>query len=193
MPQVKYTDVKGLHQVSGTGILFDQDLGQTWGAGAIGDGVSPKAFRRTENGVIITTIKIDVSGLAQKGDAANDVIGLAAGGAAYLYRNVVANNGVLFRAEIACIEALGQGTATISTDIDIAFNSSAILAYDGAAGAAEINTAGFANAGKVVVAEDLNLTDNDYLYLVEGDTTASTGVFNAGQFIITLYGHAVLT
>tara|TARA_Y100001973_G_scaffold102324_1_gene167134 strand:- start:84 stop:665 length:582 start_codon:yes stop_codon:yes gene_type:complete len=193
MPKVLYTGPKGLHQVTGTGIVFDEDIGQTWGAGAIGDGAAPKAFRRTENGVIVTTIKIDISGLGVKGDAANDVIGLAAGGAAYIYRNEVAKNGVIFRAEVACIEVPGQGTATITTDIDLAFHASAALEYDGAAGAAEINTGGFANAGKVAVDNDLNLTDNDYLYLVEGDTAATTGVYNAGQFIIRLYGHALLT
>ncbi len=192
MPRVRYTDAKGLFQENGSGFDLDNDIGQTWGAGAIGNGVAPKAFRRTENGVIVTTLKIDISGLAVKGDAANDVIGLAAGGAAYIYRNEVAKNGVIFRAEIICVETPGEGTATITTDIDFAFNSSAILAYDGAASAAEINTGGFANAGKMASDDDLNLTEGDYMYIVEGDTAATTGVYNAGQFIIRLYGHPTL-
>lgn len=193
MPKVEYTAAKGLFQTAGSGVTFDEDIGQTWGAGAIGTGVAPKAFRRTENGVIITTLKIDITGLGVKGDAANDVIGLAAGGAAYLYRNQVANNGVIFKIEVIALEVPGQGTATITTDIDFAWNASGALAYDSGAGTAEINTGGFSTAGKVITDDDNNLTEGDYLYIVEGDTAATTGVYNAGQFIIRLYGHALLT
>ena len=35
------------------------------------------------------------------------------------------------------------------------------------------------------------LTANNYFYLVEGDTAATDAVYNAGQFILTLYGHAI--
>jgi len=165
------------------------------GAGAIGTGTqtAPQTYRRTENGIIITTIKFDITGLAVKGTSANDVIGLAAGGAAYLGRNVVATNGVIFRAEMSCIELPGQGTATITQDIDIATNSSAALIYDGAAGANKLfNTAALV-AGETVVNNVPALTANDYFYLVEADTAATTGVYNAGQFIIKLFGHALLT
>jgi len=37
------------------------------------------------------------------------------------------------------------------------------------------------------------LTANDYLYLVEGDSAASAGVYDAGQFVFRFYGHAVLS
>jgi hypothetical protein len=168
--------------------------GTTYGVGAIGTGAigAPELYRYTENGVIVTQIKVDITGLSCKGDAAEDVIGLAAGGAAYIYRNVVADNGILYRMEVACIELPGQGTATITTDIDFAFNSSATLAFDGAAGTAEMNM-GTSVAGTVVVDNVLGLTANDYLYIVEGDTAATTGIYNAGQYLITLYGHALLT
>lgn len=193
MPKVEYTAAKGLFQTSGSGIVFDEEVTGQFGAGAIGTGAAPKAFRRTENGVIITTLKFDITGLKVKGTSQNDVIGLGAGGAAYIYRNVVADNGIIFRAEVACIELPAQGSGTFTTDIDFAFNASAALAFDGAAGTAEINTGGFANAGLVAVDNDLGLTANDYLYIVEGDTAATNGVYSAGQFIIRLYGHALLT
>ena len=168
--------------------------GTTYGVGAIGTGAigAPELYRFTENGIICTTIKVDITGLANVGTAANDVIGLAAGGAAYIYRNVVADNGILFRAEVACIELPGQGTATITTDIDFAFNSSATLAYDGAAGAGEINM-GTSVAGTTVVDNALSLTADDYMYITEADTAGTTGVYNAGQYVIRLYGHALLT
>ena len=168
--------------------------GTTYGVGAIGTGDigAPELYRFTENGIIITQIKVDITGLACKGDAANDVIGLAAGGAAYIYRNVVADNGIIFKMEVACIELPGQETATITTDIDFAWNSSATLAYDQAAGTAEMNM-GTSVAGTMVADKTMGLTANDYLYIVEGDTAATTGVYNAGQYLITLYGHALLT
>ena len=168
--------------------------GTTYGVGAIGTSAfgAPELYRFTENGIICTTIKVDITGLANVGTAANDVIGLAAGGAAYIYRNVVADNGILFRAEVACLELPGEGTATITTDIDFSFNSSAVLAYDGAAGAGAINM-GTSVAGTMVDDIALSLTANDYMYIVEADTAGTTGVYNAGQYVIRLYGHALLT
>ena len=161
------------------------------GAGAIGTAFTPRKYQWTENGHIITEHHVDLTGLACKGDAANDVIGLAAGGAAYLDRYVTSTHGVVYKVEAICLETPGEGTATITADIDIAFNSSAALAYDGAAGAAECNLGGVA-AGGVYVVTAPALTANDYMYLVEGDTAATTGVYDAGMLIIRLYGHAVL-
>jgi hypothetical protein len=168
--------------------------GTTYGVGAIGTGAigAPQLYRFTENGVIVTQIKVDITGLACKGDAANDVIGLAALGAAYIYRNVVADNGILYRMEVACIELPTQTTATITTDIDFAWNASGGLTYDGAAGTSEMNM-GTSVAGTVVVDNVLGLTANDYLYITEGDTAATTGVYAGGQYLITLYGHALFT
>ena len=168
--------------------------GSTYGAGAVGTGTigAPQLYRTTDNGVILTQIKVDITGLACKGDSADDVIGLAAGGAAYIYRNVVADNGILFRMEVACLELPTETTATITTDIDFAWNASAVLAYDGAAGTSEMNM-GTSVAGTVVVDNVLGLTADDYLYITEGDAGATTGVYAGGQYLISLYGHALLT
>jgi hypothetical protein len=46
-------------------------------------------------------------------------------------------------------------------------------------------------AGEQVVNIIPALTANHYFYVVEADTAASDAVFNAGQFILTLYGHAI--
>jgi len=170
------------------------DVGQpdSHGAGALGTAFSPRVFQRTFNDHIITTIHVDITGLACKGDAANDVIGLAAGGAAYLCQYTTASFGVVYRVEVICLETPGQGTATITTDIDLAGNSSGTLEYDGAAGEAECNLGGVA-AGNSYVVDAPGLTADDYIYLVEGDTAATTGVYNAGQLIIIFYGHPVLS
>jgi len=37
------------------------------------------------------------------------------------------------------------------------------------------------------------ITADHYLYLTEGSAEAEDCVFGAGQYIITLYGHALLT
>lgn len=157
------------------------------GAGAIGTGVAPATYRYTQNGTIITEIKVDLEGLKSK-DTANDVIGLGAGGAAYIGRNVVATNGIIYKIELICLETPAGG----DNDVNVVANASAALAYDGAGGTAYGIDGGDAVAGQVI--EDLvqGLTANDYFYL-----TAGTGdldvVYTAGQFIVRLYGHPVLT
>jgi hypothetical protein len=161
------------------------------GAGAIATSFAPITRRYTENGVIITKIHFDLTALGAKGAAANDVIGLPAGGAAYIGRNVVATNGIIYKAELACIELPAVASGTVTTDIDIATNASATLAYDGAAGTAKLINSAAMVAGEQVVNILPALTANHYFYIVEADTAASDAVFNAGQFILTLYGHAI--
>jgi len=163
------------------------------GVGAIGTSSfgAPQTSRWTENGVIITQIKFDLTGLGVVGTAANDVIGLAAGGAAYIGRNVVATNGIIFKAHMACIEA-ATGTATITQNINIATNASAALAYDGAASTVKLITGSTMVAGQGVQNLVPATTANDYYYITEADTAATTGVYTAGQYILTTYGHALL-
>ncbi len=162
------------------------------GAGAIGTAFAPRTYRYTREGTIITEIHVDLTGLACKGDAAKDAIGLAAGGACYIGRYVVATNGVVYRVEMSCLEAPGEGTATITSDIDLGAEDVGTTTYDDAVDDVVINTGGLA-AGKTYVNDAPALTANDYLYLVEGDTAATTGVYNAGQVIVRLFGHAVLS
>jgi hypothetical protein len=161
------------------------------GAGAVATSFAPITRRFTQNGVIITKIHFDLTGLGAKGADANDVIGLPAGGNAFIGRNVVSNNGIIYRAELVCIELPAIASGTVTTDIDIATNSSGTLAYDGAGGTAKLINSAAMVAGEQVVNIVPAVTGNDYFYLVEADTAASDAVFNAGQFILTLYGHAI--
>ena len=181
------TDLTPIHiaGTSGGTTLFS-----SYGAGALSTEVAPQYRQKTNGTEIVTEILVDLTNLACKGDAANDVIGLAAGGAAYIGKYVSATMGNLYKVEVVCLEVPGQGTATITTDIDINFNSSATLAYDGAAGTSEVNTGGFAAVGaSAIVANTAGAAvPADYIYLVEGDTAATTGVYNAGKLLIKLYG-----
>ena len=157
------------------------------GAGAIGTGVAPETNRYSRDEVIITEIRIDLTGLASVATA-NDVIGLAAGGVAYIGRNVVATNGIIFKIELICLETPVGG----DDDVNVVANVSAALAHDGAGGTTYGVNGGDAVAGQVV--EDLvqGLTANHYFYLTAG-TGDTAAAYTAGQFIIRLYGHALLS
>ena len=167
------------------------------GAGAIGTGtiLAPRTYRRTENGIIIKTIKIDITGLTVLGTQAKDCIGLATGTpVAYIGRYVTATDGICFRIEMSCIEVPGEGTATITQDIDLGADGDGTM-YEADGVAIDdiiVNTASLV-AGETVVNNAPALTANDYIYLIEGDTAATTGIYNAGQFIIKFYGHPLLT
>ena len=169
-------------------------LSAQYGAGALGtsDLGGPETYRRTENGTIITTILVDVTGLGCKGTAANDVIGLPGGGAAYLGRYTTAAYGIVYRVEMACVE-LPAGSGSATTDIDLMANASGTIEYDGAGGGVGdiFNTAGMV-AGQELSNITPALTANDYFYLLEADAAATDGVYTAGQYIITFYGRALL-
>jgi hypothetical protein len=168
------------------------DIGQTWGAGAVGTGPGNKAYRSTDpiSGIITTEVHIDLTGLKAKGGDAGDVIGVGTV-PAYIYKNEVANNGIIFKHEIICTELPAAGSGTITTDINVAWNSAATIDYDEAGGTgSEINTEGLV-AGQIVEDNTAAITANHYAYLTEGDTAASDGVYNAGQLIYRMYGYKV--
>lgn len=154
--------------------------------GAIGTGIAPVTNRYTRDGVIVTDIKIDMTGLVSK-NTANDIIGKGAV-AAYIGRNVVATNGVIFRIEMICLEV----PATGDTDINLVSGSAADDEYDEAVtgAAVEINGGTWA-AGTVVQTLIPAVAANYYFYLTTG-AGATAGTYTTGQFLIRLYGHALL-
>ena len=178
------------------GISGGTTLSTSYGAGAISTGSgaigAPRYSRTTVGDVIVTTSLVDLTGLTVKGGNAGDAIGVGTD-PAYIYKNVVNENGIIFKQEIACLELPAAGSGTITTDINLAWNSAATIDYDEAVGTgSEINTAGLV-AGQVVSDETAALTANHYAYLTEGDTAASDGTHNAGQILITLYGAKIAT
>ena len=156
------------------------------GAGSIGTAVAPATYRWIENGVIITQIKFDLTGLASVATA-NDVIGLAAGGVAYIGRNVVATNGVIFKAELSCLETPLTG----DNDVNVVTNASAALVYDDAGGTTYISNSGDLLAGQTIQNLVPAIPANDYYYLTAG-TGDTAGTYTAGMYLLTLYGHAAL-
>ena len=155
-------------------------------AGVVGTAFTPTTTRRTEDRTIITETKIDLTGLASVATA-NDVIGLAAGGVAYIGRNVIANNGVIYKAELICLETPVGG----DDDVNVVANASALLEYNGAGGTTYGVNGGDAAAGQTVANLVQGLTANHYFYITAG-TGDTAAAYTAGQFIFRTYGHAVL-
>jgi hypothetical protein len=153
--------------------------GTEHGVGFIGTAAAPTTTRRTVNG--------DLTGLTSK-NTANDIIGLAAGGAAYLGRNVVATNGIIYKMELICLETPVGG----DNDLSVYTGSAATDVYDGAVtGGAEKINGGDQVAGMVTVVTTPALTANHYYYLVAG-TGDTAAIYTAGMFILRTYGHALL-
>jgi len=157
------------------------------GAGLIGTAAAPVTRRWTEAGVIITQFKIDLTGLASK-NTANDVIGLAAGGNAFIRQYKPAIDGIIFKAELSCIETPAGG----DNDVNVVAAASGTLAYDGAGGTTYGINGGDAVAGQTIQNLVQGLTADHYFYLTAG-TGDTAAAYTAGQFIFTTWGHALLT
>ena len=160
--------------------------------GAIGTLGAPVTTRQIVDGVIIKTIKIDIDGFAVLGTQAKDAIALV-GALAYIGRYVIATDGVCFKIEMACISVPTQETATITQDIDLGVDPDGTILQGGdPIDDIKVNTAALV-AGEIAVSNAPALTDLDYVFLIEGDTAATTGEYSGGQFIIKFYGHPLLT
>jgi len=174
-----------------------QEIAGTWGTGAIGTGAGNKIYRHTNSttGLITTELHIDLTGLQGDGTA-NKVIGIKTDAPnAYLFQNLVASNGVLFKTEISCIE-LPAGGGTV--DINFVWNSSGTLGYNEAGGTTFGINSGTWVAGNTLTSYDgltsvTSGTANHYLYMTDGDGNADDSVFTAGQYVIKLYGYAIRT
>lgn len=169
-----------------TGDLTPATEAAEHGAGSIGTAFPPVTRRWIEAGVIITQIKFDLTGLASVATA-NDVIGLAAGGAAFIGRNVVANNGIIFKTQFACIETPAGG----DNDVNVVLSSTNNLAYDSAGGTTYISNSGDLLAGQTIENLVPAITANDYFYLTSG-TGDTAATYTAGMYVLTLWGHALL-
>ena len=180
--------ITGDLSVAGDSSFTDEAAAAEHGDGALGTGGILETYRRTENGTIITEIKIDLTGLDSSG-AANDVIGTKTPGtdAAYIGRNVVDTNGIIYKVEVTCLEVPATGDA----DILFVAGSAAQSFDDTVANTATIadGTGGWA-AGQTIVL-NTGVTANYYYYMTQGSTDDAT--YTAGQFIVRTYGHALLT
>ena len=166
------------------------------GAGAIGTSSfgAPRTYRRTENGIIITTIKADITGLYITGTAQGAAIGLDGIDACYIGRYVLATYGSVYKIEMICTETPAQASGTFEQDIDLCYTTAADVKAGEDVDVDIIAAARDWVAGEHAVNIVPKLTpDGDYLYLAGGDTAGNAATYNAGQFIIKFYGHPALT
>jgi len=156
-----------------------------YGAGFIGTAYTPTITRRTEGGVIITQTKFDLTGLSSS-TTANDVIGKGTV-PAFLGRNVVAKNGIIFKVELSCIETPVGG----DLEVNIVSNVAATIDFDGAGGTTYLSDSGALQIGQTIQNLVPQITANHYFYAT-GGAGGTAHAYTAGQFILTTYGHAVL-
>ena len=181
-----------LQGANNVGVQTAQSNSAGNGAGAVSTGIGKPQYNRSRVGdIIVTNVKFDLQGLKAKGGAAADVIGLAAGGAAYIYKNVVADNGVIFKQTLTCLETVTAASGTLTDDINIAWNSSNGIAFDVTAGTGSQINAGAMEAGGTVEMLTPGITANHYAYITEGSTGATDCVFSAGIYMLTMYGAVI--
>ena len=147
------------------------------------------------NGEIVTTILVDIDGLSV-GAGEKDVIGENGVAAAYLTQITTAVNGVIYKAEMSCVETPATLSGATTADIDLVSNSNSLAQgadYDSAGTAVVLiaATAGY-KAGthrQSAAGADFENVVDDYLYLAAGAAPGgSGGRYSAGKFIIKLYG-----
>ena len=165
----------------------------THGAGIISTEVAPKTFIHKMGTDIVTVVELDLTGLKKVSDD-GDIIGLDGTDGAYFLQYKTATHGVLYRAEISCLE-LPTGTNVLK-DFDI-------FAGDEADGAYNDDGTSLTNAKTVLTGggdialgatkESLatgGVANDQYLYLIEGATSTNAQLFTAGKLVIKLYGRA---
>jgi hypothetical protein len=134
------------------------------------------------NGEIVTTILLDLRGGIRSEGNINSVIGENGEASAYITQITTAVNGVVYKGEISCIEVPTTGTSDIDLAVKDAAMTQGTAGYDHA-----LVNAGAWTLGKLV---EFTLPTGgivgDFLYLAEG--TASAGTYDAGKFVIKLYG-----
>jgi|TARA_R110000851_G_scaffold61145_4_gene140574 hypothetical protein len=165
--------------------------------GGGGTGAVLDSFVGELNNEIVTTIRLDIHGL-NCATGQSKVIGNASAAAnAFITQLDAAVNGVIYKAEMGCVEMPGSG-GTVLTDIDLVVSTAALNAQADASAAANFKafiapggnyTPGVQVRSTVGASLDSDVGGSGYfLYIVNGAGGTSTGEYNAGQFIIKLYG-----
>lgn len=161
----------------------DEEQAGISGAGATSTDVGlPKVSVVNVKGKVTTTCTFSLVGL--KGSStANDVIGVGTD-PAHLFQYDLATMGKISQAKLTChTQAAGGGT----TDINIVYNSAA-LAEDGDGGTTFGVNAGTLAVGASATTSPAPATDNDFIYITDGDGNSDDSVFTAGSYTLELQG-----
>jgi len=177
------------------GVAGGTTLSTSYGAGIVSTGAgAPQYARKRIGDMIVTTICMDLQGLGAKNDD-GDVIGIASGAPdAYFYKLAKAENGNIFKVEMACIENITSGSNNL-TDLDLVASTASNLGYDDdATAAAGYHAVIQQDFGAALGIQASNVAgtvqDGDYLYLAAGATHTGDSTYVTGSLIVTLYGAA---
>jgi hypothetical protein len=153
------------------------------GAGIQGSAAVYETSVARNNGIVTTSIMIDLTGL-QSGGTAGDIIGKNGAGVAYIGRVVAADSGTVFGVRMTCYETPAGG----DTDIDLYSATEGTGVEDVAISTlaeTQIINSGTLAAGTVVYGTDI--AAGQYLYLV-GNGTANAA-YTAGRLLIEIFGY----
>ncbi len=143
-----------------------------------------KSDTTTNVNLVKTTIMIDLTGLASSG--ADDIIGKAGDGVAYIGRVTTANTGVVFGVTMECFETPAGG----DPDIDLYSATEATGVEDSAIG--DLTETQIINSGDLAAGSRVaggGIVADQYLYLVAGSATDAD--YTAGRLLITIHGYDV--
>jgi len=172
------TGVETLTGSFGFGIANPAGVGITAGTGTVYETSVAR-----NNGIVTTSIMIDLTGLSS-GGTAGDIIGTATANAAFIARVTTANNGVVFGVRMTCYELPVGG----DTDIDLYSATEGTGVEDVAISTlteTQIINSGTLALGSAVFGTDI--AANQYLYLVGQGT--SNAAYTAGRLLIEIFGY----
>tara|TARA_R100000315_G_scaffold40295_1_gene17333 strand:+ start:333 stop:1256 length:924 start_codon:yes stop_codon:yes gene_type:complete len=198
---------KNLQHVGATAVSISQRPGTGWikgisggtsrfnsyGVGTISTdatAVNPQYYREINGRNVITRIYVDLTGLKAENDD-GDVVGLAAGGAAYIGKYVQSSMGVVSHVRMYMREFMTVGSGTIIDDLEIRGDSDAtrVEGYDLSGGNLGVTAGGQMGAGKSFESNSIALAANDYLYITAGEAPGGSGsTYTAGKLVVELHG-----
>jgi hypothetical protein len=145
------------------------------------------------NGEVITTIFFDMQALAlTNASTAAKVIGKGSATAnASITKITEAKNGVVYGAEIICVET--PGGAGTTTDLDIIATTDDLTTDEAVSGDNLLIAGNAISKGDVIrsaegVAQTFAGLNNHFVYLSTGNAQGTTGTYDAGKFILRLFG-----
>ena len=153
------------------------------GAGIEGTAAVYETSVARNNGIVTTSIMIDLTGL-YSGGTAGDIIGQNATGVAYIGRVTTENSGIVFGVRMTCYETPAGGDTDIdlySATEDTGVEDTAITAL----AETQIINSGTLAVGSAVYGGDI--VADQYLYLV-GQGTANAA-YTAGRLLIEIFGY----
>ena len=153
------------------------------GAGIEGTAAVYETSVARNNGIVTTSIMIDLTGL-NSGGTAGDIIGKNGSGVAYIGRVTAADSGTVFGVRMTCYETPAGG----DTDIDLYSATEGTGVEDVAISTlaeTQIINSGALAVGSAVYGGDI--VANQYLYLVGQGTSNAT--YTAGRLLIEIFGY----